>query len=179
MTEVQIRTLVATDLPRLMGTDHSCSSDYVWQLDLHREAGQVSAVFREVRLPRSIRVEYPRNPFALADKWDRQAEMLVAVWRGQPIGYIRMMEQSTSDVVWITDLVVAPEARRRGVATALLQAAQDWSLARGNQRLILEVQSKNEAAIRLAQKIGYEFCGYNDQYYETQDVTLFFGRALK
>ena len=47
------------------------------------------------------------------------------------------------------------------------------------RRLILEMQSKNQAYIRLAQKFGYEFCGYNDQYYLTQDVALFFGRAIK
>ena len=36
-----------------------------------------------------------------------------------------------------------------------------------------------DRAIRLAQKLGYDFCGYNDQYYPTQDVALFFGRALR
>jgi RimJ/RimL family protein N-acetyltransferase len=41
------------------------------------------------------------------------------------------------------------------------------------------MQSKNQAYIRLAQKFGYDFCGYNDQYYPTQDVALFFGRAVK
>jgi RimJ/RimL family protein N-acetyltransferase len=45
--------------------------------------------------------------------------------------------------------------------------------------MILEMQSKNHPYIRLAQKFGYEFCGYNDQYYPTQDVALFFGKALK
>jgi len=38
--------------------------------------------------------------------------------------------------------------------------------------------SKNYAAIRLSQKLGFEFCGYNDHYYLTQDIALFFGRAL-
>jgi RimJ/RimL family protein N-acetyltransferase len=58
-------------------------------------------------------------------------------------------------------------------------AAQTWALERELKRLILEMQSKNQACIRLAQKFGYEFCGYNDQYYLTQDVALFFGRAIK
>ena len=47
------------------------------------------------------------------------------------------------------------------------------------RRLVLEVISKNQPGIRLAQKFGFEFCGYNDQYYPNQDVALFFGRALK
>ena len=51
--------------PRLMVLDHSSLSDYVWQLELRREAGQVSANFREVRLPRSIEVKYPRPILAV------------------------------------------------------------------------------------------------------------------
>jgi RimJ/RimL family protein N-acetyltransferase len=65
------------------------------------------------------------------------------------------------------------------VASALLMAAQDWAVERSVRRLVLEMQSKNQAYIRLAQKFGYEFCGYNDQYYLTQDVALFFGRVIK
>jgi RimJ/RimL family protein N-acetyltransferase len=41
------------------------------------------------------------------------------------------------------------------------------------------VQSKNVPAIRLAQKSGFEFCGYNDQYYLNKDVALFFAKVLK
>ena len=41
MDDVNIRLAVATDLPRLMGLDHTSTSDYVWQLDLRKENGQV------------------------------------------------------------------------------------------------------------------------------------------
>jgi RimJ/RimL family protein N-acetyltransferase len=45
--------------------------------------------------------------------------------------------------------------------------------------MLLEMSSKNSPAIRLAQKLGYEFCGYNDAYYELQDIALFFGRLIR
>jgi RimJ/RimL family protein N-acetyltransferase len=89
------------------------------------------------------------------------------------------VEESVSAVVWVTDIVVAQDVRRRGAASALLTATQAWALERSVRRIVLEMQSKNHPCIRLAQKFGYEFCGYNDQYYPTQDVALFFGRALK
>src|SRR5215216_3044798 len=88
-------------------------------------------------------------------------------------------EERPSSIAWVTDLVAAPERRRQGAASALLKALEAWALGRGVRRLILEMQSKNQPCIRLAQKFGYEFCGYNDQYYPTQDVALFFGRALQ
>ena len=179
MSLFEVRSAIATDLSHLMGMDHSCTSDYVWQLELRREQGQVTANFREVRLPRSIKVEYPRNPLSLADARTRCDIMLVASEPDELVGYICASEQRAFLLAWVTDLVVAPGWRRKGAASTLLSAIQAWALERGMRRVILETQSKNQAMIRLAQKFGYEFCGYNDQYYPTQDVALFFGRALK
>ena len=109
----------------------------------------------------------------------RRDVSLVATDEGNPIGYICVTVEYASAVAWVTDLVVSPLQRRKGAASALLNAAQTWAAERNVRRFVLEMQSKNQAYIRLAQKFGYEFCGYNDQYYQTQDVTLFFGRAIK
>lgn len=179
MSSFEIRPANASDILRLMALDHSCTSDYVWQLELRRESGQVSASFREVRLPRSIEVKYPRIPSTLANEWTHRDVVLVAMEEGVPIGYTCAVVEQASAIAWVTDVVVAPAQRRKGAASALLTALQTWAVERGVRRLILEMQSKNQAYIRLAQKFGYEFCGYNDQYYPTQDVTLFFGRAIK
>jgi RimJ/RimL family protein N-acetyltransferase len=179
VSSFEIRLASASDIPRLMALDHSCSSDYVWQLELRRETGQITASFREVRLPRSIEVKYPRSPSSLADEWMHRDITLVALEDGLPVGYMCAIVEHASVIAWITDVVVAPTKRRKGAASALLTATQTWALERGVRRLILEMQSKNQAYIRLAQKFGYEFCGYNDQYYLTQDVALFFGRAIK
>jgi GNAT superfamily N-acetyltransferase len=175
----EIRTASAHDLSRLIALEHSSLTDYVWQLELRREPNQITANFREVRLPRSVEVKYPRNPASLADDWSKRDAILVAVEAGAPIGYITLTEEHTSAIAWVTDLVVTPERRRKGAGSDLLNAGQDWALKRGARRLVLEMTSKNEGGIRLAQKFGFEFCGYNDQYYPTQDVSLFFGRALK
>jgi ribosomal protein S18 acetylase RimI-like enzyme len=179
MPEIQVRPTAAPDLPRLMGLDHSTNSEAVWQLELRREAGQTAATFREVRLPRSIAVAYPRNPFSLADDWAKRSMMYTALSGNDIVGYISLVERGMDSLVYITDLVVDATNRRQGVGSNLLSAAHSWSADRGHRRMIFEMQSKNLPAIRFVQKFGYEFCGYNDQYYLTQDVTLFFCRALK
>jgi len=179
MPEIQIRPTVASDLARLMGLDHTIASESVWQLELRRDPGQVTAMFREVRLPRSISVAYPRNPFALADDWTKRSMMYTAMTGQDIVGYISLLERVMDSAVHITDLVVNPENRRQGVASALLTAAQNWVASRPARRIILEMQSKNLPAIRLSQKFGYDFCGYNDHYYLTQDVVLFFSKAIK
>ena len=179
MPPFEIRPASPNDLTRLMAMDHSCLSDYVWQLELRRETGQITSSFREVRLPRTAAVTYPRDPMSLSEQWTKRDGLLVATEEGIPVGYLAMMEERVSALIRVTDIVVTPERRRQGVASSLLTAAQAWAVDRGIQRLVLEMQSKNHPCIRLAQKFGYEFCGYNDQYYPTQDVAVFFGRALK
>ena len=178
MSSFEIRPATANDLPRLMALDHSSLSDYVWQLEIHREPNQITASFREVRLPRSVVVKDPRNPLALADEWTRHDAILVSVQDNNLVGYICLTEEHAA-IIRVTDIAVAADWRRKGAGSALLIAGQAWALEKGAHRLILEMQSKNQGGIRLAQKLGYEFCGYNDQYYPTQDVALFFGRALK
>jgi ribosomal protein S18 acetylase RimI-like enzyme len=179
MPEVQIRHAVATDIPILMAIDHSNQTDYVWQMDVQREEGQVGAIFREIRLPRSVTIPYPRAVSALPDSWNRKAGMLVAMVREQVIGYIRMSDSVMPRTAWMTDIVVSPNYRRKGVGTALILAVQSWAIDRKDNRAMLEMPSKNNPMISLARKLGYEFCGYNDMYYETQDITLFFGRSIR
>ncbi len=179
MADIQIRPSVATDLPRLMGMNHSVNSEYVWQLELRREAGQILAAFREVRLPRATSLTYPHNPFSLADEWTHKSMMYTALSAAQPVGYLCLLERGKASVAWVSDLVVDVPNRRQGIAAALLTSAHEWALGRSHRMLILEMQSKNIPAVRLAQKFGFEFCGYNDHYYLTQDVALFFAKTLK
>ena len=175
---IKIRPAVATDMPRLMGLDHANTSDYVWQLDLRKENGQVLAGFREVRLPRPISVIYPRDPFALADEWTQRSVTFVAIMDDELVGYTCVLEHSRATTAWVTDIVVDGGSRRYGVGGALLNAAQDWALSRSTRDIFLEMSSKNYPAIRMANKFGFEFCGYNDHYYVTKDVALFFGKTL-
>jgi ribosomal protein S18 acetylase RimI-like enzyme len=45
--------------------------------------------------------------------------------------------------------------------------------------MVLEMQPKNYPAIQLAQKLGFDFCGYNDRYYANRDIALFFAKGLR
>jgi len=47
------------------------------------------------------------------------------------------------------------------------------------KRILLEMQAKNHAAIQLARKLGYEFCGYCDDYFTNHDIAVFFMQNLK
>jgi GNAT superfamily N-acetyltransferase len=179
MPEVQIRPAVASDLPILMAIDHSCMTEYVWQMEIQHDEEKSGAIFGEIRLPHAVPVHYPRPVSALSESWSRRTGMLIAAVKDQVVGYVRMNDLIVPRTAWITDVVVSPRLRRQGIASALILAVHSWALDRKDNRAIIEMPSKNNPAIRLAQKLGYEFCGYNDQYYESQDIALFFGRSIR
>jgi ribosomal protein S18 acetylase RimI-like enzyme len=179
MPEIEIRPATREDIPYLIDLDHSYQSNYVWQMDYLSEESQISVDFREIRLPRPVRVEYPRNPGRMDLDWDERAGTLVGIFEGDIVAYISISEDIAPTTAWVTDLTVHPECRRQGIASALVLAAQEFSSHRRNRRMVLEMQSKNHAAIHLAKKLGYEFCGYNDHYYENQDIALFFAQTLR
>jgi ribosomal protein S18 acetylase RimI-like enzyme len=179
MSDVQIRPAISADLDALMALDHTSQTDYVWQMDRQHDDGQIGAIFREIRLPRSMTVTYPRPIKTLSESWNHRAGILVAMVGVQTVGFIRLNDTILPHTAWINDLVVASRYRRQGIASALVLAGRSWALERKDYRMVLEMASKNNPGVRLAQKLGYEFCGYNDQYYENQDIALFFGRLIR
>ncbi len=182
MPEVQVRPATSTDLPLLASLDHSYSTDYVWQMETRQADGGGEAVlvtFRSVRLPRSVRVNPPRDAHGLAEAWNRRVCFLVAEEGGHLKGYLNLTLAAVPGTGWIADLGVERRFRRMGVASVLLAAALQWARANHLQRVVLETQSKNFPAISFAQKHGLVYCGYNDRYYPNQDVALFFGANLK
>ena len=58
------------------------------------------------------------------------------------------MLEGRRDLAVLWDLRVAPEARGRGVGTALFRAAEAWAAARGCRHLKVETQSVNVPACR-------------------------------
>jgi ribosomal protein S18 acetylase RimI-like enzyme len=178
MEMISIRQAISSDIPALMAFDHGYGTDHVWQMSFEREPSAVGATFREVRLPRAMRVAYPRDAERLADEWTSRAVILVAECEDSLRGYLAIVGGPAENMFWITDLVVSLGSRRQGIASKLILAAREWCRQRDALRIFLEMQSKNYPAICLAKKLGFVFSGYSDNYYSDQDIALFFSMLL-
>jgi RimJ/RimL family protein N-acetyltransferase len=66
-------------------------------------------------------------------------------------------------------LLVAASHRRRGVGTALLDAAVDWARESSVRKLELHVFPHNGAAIALYEKYGFRREGYRHAHYRRED----------
>jgi GNAT superfamily N-acetyltransferase len=185
MPEIEIRPPTSADIPILVGIDHDYVSDHVWQMEVKHETGQkptdlrVEISFRQLKLPRSVRVDYPRRVPELENDWKERSCLLVAAMQGEVVGYASMMLTIAPHTSWMTDLVVIRRMRRQGIGSALVLAGQDWARHKMCFRMVMEMQPKNYPAICLATKLGYDLCGYNDHYFPNHDIALFFSKTLR
>jgi GNAT superfamily N-acetyltransferase len=178
MDKINIRSAISTDIPKMIALDHNYATSHVWQLTLDVTEIQTQISFREVRLPREVHVNYPRVVRNLADDWTKRDALLLAEQGEQVRGYISLRLGLAPASAWLEDLVVDRIHRRQGIGTALVGAAQDWCARKGLHRITLEMQPKNYPAIQFANKLGFEFSGYNDQFYRDQEIAIFFSSFL-
>jgi ribosomal protein S18 acetylase RimI-like enzyme len=178
MPRIEIRPAIIEDIPKITEIDHNYHTDLVWQLDIVRDDRYIGVNFHENRLPRSVKVEYPRVPRQLMKDWIHRDALLVALIDNQPVAYISVSTDLAPSSAWITDLAVKPTCRRQGIGSALVMAAEEWSLGHNLRRIIVDMQTKNIPANRLFGKMGFEFCGYNDHFYSNQDIAIFFSHYL-
>ena len=75
---------------------------------------------------------------------------VACLWMGSAIDQV-----SGDRYTHIFLLYVSPEHRRRGIAKALMNQAQNWAKARGDRQIGLQVFPDNQPALTLYQSLGF------------------------
>jgi ribosomal protein S18 acetylase RimI-like enzyme len=104
-----------------------------------------------------------RAELADVDRRTGQAEVLVAADGARVLGSVTCVldpaspyaEFDSPDEAGIRMLVVAPDAQRRGVGAALVQACIDAARRAGRRRLSLHTTADMAAARRLYERLGF------------------------
>jgi ribosomal protein S18 acetylase RimI-like enzyme len=93
------------------------------------------------------------------ESWVQQLEMptFVAVRDGDDVGMVRCARDARDEgTAWLMSMWVAPEARRSGIGSALVDAIIEYARSRRLTRLVLDVADDNAAAIALYARKGFE-----------------------
>ena len=103
---------------------------------------------------------------------DGNHEFLVAESGGRLLGYVGMM--TVLDEGYISNVAVAPSARRQGIASALLSELLRRAGERELAFITLEVRASNAPAIALYEGFGFVPVGLRKGYYEApkEDAVL-------
>ncbi|SNZ06562.1 ribosomal-protein-alanine N-acetyltransferase [Natronoarchaeum philippinense] len=124
-------------------------------------------------------------PEALDAALDGSGEVLVATSapvgavadrdRRRPIGYVFAMPGD--ERAYVAELVVAPDHRREGVASALFEALFDRLDERGARLVTLAVAPDNDAALEFYEQWGFREVDRDPEYYDG-DPALLLARPL-
>lgn len=174
-----VRPATLADLNVCLSLEHAGVTDHVWQMKVEEAESEVSVTFHTVRLPRQMRAEYPRNPEQLVEDWQRDEGFLVAEVDNEVRGYVDLLARPWQRMGWVANLAVDRGHRRQGIGTELMRHARQWARNQGLQVILAEATTKNYPALCFYQKLGFQFCGFNDHYYTNQDIALFFVQALR
>lgn len=135
------------------------AADLRFLQDLSADAYVESRLFADPDLPEDATRRLHRL-WIENDCTGRAARVLVAHVSGEPVGYIACLlhqagkANSECNLGDIDLLAVAPKARSKGVASALVEAAIEWFEPRTNQ-VIVQTQVTNGRAIALYQRKGF------------------------
>jgi GNAT superfamily N-acetyltransferase len=190
-----IRSAVLGDLNACLALDANSQTDHVWQMDARQDGEGRTIHFHPVRLPRVMRVAYPRPRDDLLSCWETGAMVLVATDRraeesvpareapeaedvARIFGYCQLDPAPWQQAVWISHLIVDRPFRRHGIGTAMITAAKRWATQQGLKWLMCGVQTKNYPGISFCEKQGLSFCGFNDRFFVNRDIAVFFSLKL-
>ncbi len=179
MPEIDVRPVTIKDVESLTAFEHGYYSEHVWQLAMDFDAQGIQTGFRRVRLPRRVFVAYPRKRESIFSDLAQTETFLLAELDNRAVGYIKVYAEPESKVLRVSDLVISAPMRRQGIASGLLLALMNLASNRDFINIVLEMQSKNDPAIGMASKMGFNFCGFRDHYFPNQELALFYSRYVR
>jgi [ribosomal protein S18]-alanine N-acetyltransferase len=111
----------------------------------------------------SFSMPWSRGAFLYELEQNQVARCWVARDDARIVGYLCLWE--VADELHVTNVAVHPEARRRGIARALLDSVFARARVAGTRIVLLEVRPSNTEAIPLYESFGFRVVGRRRGYY--------------
>ncbi|HKJ61043.1 MAG TPA: GNAT family N-acetyltransferase [Hyphomicrobiales bacterium] len=101
----------------------------------------------------------------LADQWIERLTSddrvtFIAQLDGKDVGLIACAPYNGADVAGLFSMWTAPEARKLGVGSRLVETVVMWAASKGYRTVALDVANTNIAAIALYEKFGFRPTGH-------------------
>lgn len=120
----------------------------------------------------AIRDGADRDFYAQYNKIDKIKYVVVAYEEQEPVGCgaIKFFDENTMEV---KRMYVAPNGRRKGIATSILTALEKWTKELNFQKCTLETGYKQPEAIAMYTKHGYKRIPNYGQYIGVENSVCF------
>ncbi len=158
--------------------DHSISSNYAYRMVTNNEKTTSSYSFQRVKLPREAHLSYTRDIERLKQSWYDASLVYVGMLDEILVAYTVIDAKSLPGTARISDLVVMPELRQKGIGRVMLAAVEDWAAKNTYERVLLEIAMRNYPMVEMAKRAGYVMCGFMEEYFPNGDPALFYHKRL-
>jgi len=136
---ISYRAAIQLDLPVLVSMEQVLFADSPWSM------GQFKEEFKGV----------PNSRHFIVATNDQD----------QIVGYAAVLVVAAGVEADVLTVAVLPEYTRQGIATHFMNTLEDWSALKQAPAMMLEVGTKNQAAITLYEKLGYQKISTREDYY--------------
>ena len=102
---------------------------------------------------------------------EKGGAILMALYGGEPAGTVAL-KKVNNHVYEFTKMAVGKNYRRKGIAEALSHASFNKAKELGATKVILYSNTKNEAAIKLYEKLGFQHIPVEKGVYERANVKM-------
>ncbi|MGA8743985.1 MAG: GNAT family N-acetyltransferase [Terracidiphilus sp.] len=153
---------------------------------IERITPEASLVFKDIRL-RALK----DSPTAFSSTYAKESQLPDAEWRkraarwssGGSAGFLAFdgdcgcgmvftfAEEQDARRVHVVSMWVAPEVRREGVGSRLIDAVVEWARLRGIHQVKLMVTSVNQGAIAFYERMGFGMTGKTEVYPNDSAIT--------
>ncbi len=150
-------------------------SERVFELERAHGEDRVTWTLREKSLERALNKVYDSGS---VDEWlplytesaGPDAFQFVGAYEGEDlIGLATWTRTEWNNSLWLADIRVRPERRRRGAGSGLLTHLRGEATARKCRGIRVETQTTNYAAVSFYLSHGFRIAGFDDHLYTNLD----------
>ncbi|SDW14695.1 GNAT family N-acetyltransferase [Paenibacillus sp. CF384] len=137
--------------------------DFDFLMDMHYESIHI----QEGKPPKDELLNAPAIK-KYSEGWGRSGDRALIAWNEtQAVGAVwyRLFDESDKGYGFVDPdtpelgVAILPDARGQGVGLVLMNEIMQQARADGYKALSLSVDPDNQAAVRLYEKLGFEYCG--------------------
>lgn len=162
----------------MISIDHSVISTHAYRLQTESDGQTTTFSFQPVKLPREAHLSYMRDKDSLLKSWDQASQIFVGELDELVVSYVVIDAKTLPATARVSDLVVMPELRDKGIGRTMLTVVESWTAENHLDRVLIEMPMRNYPMVELALQCGYELCGFMETYFPNGDPALFYQKRL-
>lgn len=176
---IVIRSLDHTAATRLERIPSRYSTDRVFELERDEALNRLTWRLTEARLARPICREYDSGDLRdmLGSYGDEvnptTVRHLAAFETDRLLGLLTFQDVDWNRTLWLIDLRVREESRRKGVGRVLVRELKSRARDSNRRGIAVETQTTNFGAVSFYRSLGFRVSGFDDRLYPGEDVALF------